>query len=643
MREGLPETAGRYAAPILRRNDGQVLKAPGRRNPLRPGARRPAWLWALDFETESIDRQRPHIAPKPVGLAYRMPGSRKTVYLDWGHPGSDPENEGRARIVLEKAWADHRRPLLFHKAQFDLAVAKQHFGLPWPDDRRIECTLILAFLANPYRDRLGLKELAEDLLGVPPDEQKELYDWIRANVPEAKRKKELGNWIARAPASLVAPYARGDVDRTLDLWKLFAPIRRVFSDAYHGIEIPVIQVAQWMTETGVPLDVDVMERFTREAPKEILLLEARIRRYLSLPRGAELSGDVGLDAVADALERFGLVDPKDWILTAKGGFRSLAWEDLLVSMRAGFESPMSGPRKLAKLFHRAWRRRGLVQWQLSNIVKPWLTRQENGIAHVSWNTTRNAESGKLIGARTGRLSSSPNAQNWGKRHDETPREWVRAPRGERLVGGDLKSQEPRITAHFAGGRMREGYVANPLFDPHQQFADEVAIDRDPAKTVGLGSIYALGVNMLARRLGRPRSEASRLRRQFWAARPEVAELDQLLKHAWQTGGTIRTWAGVEVRAEPTDPPSRFAYRALNCLIQRSAAEQLKVAMIDAHQAGLKLCLSVHDELMARCHHSRAKQDAAKLKAAMEGTHRFRPWTVPFVADVKVGRTWRSLK
>jgi DNA polymerase I-like protein with 3'-5' exonuclease and polymerase domains len=328
---------------------------------------------------------------------------------------------------------------------------------------------------------------------------------------------------------------------------------------------------------------------------------------------------------------------EQWVRTGKTKVPSLAADDLALTLGAG------APQEK---FVAMWRAYQLGSWQLRTLVRPWLERvTKDGRVHVSWDTTRNAERGKLMGARTGRLSSTPNFQNVGKADPpgglSNPRTWIKAPRGMRLVGGDVKSHEPRLMAHFGGGRMLAGYQENPLYDPHADVAELMSTTRPKGKELGLAAPYGHGVPALARKLGVSYDEAWALKRRFWAARPELKTLMDDLQLAWATGKAIVTWAGAEVKVEPTpEEPGKWAYRALNTLIQRSAAEHLKAMMIHARAAGVPLCLSVHDELVACVPRAQAPETGKALQDALEHTGE---WRVPFVADVKIGTTWRSLK
>jgi DNA polymerase I-like protein with 3'-5' exonuclease and polymerase domains len=130
----------------------------------------------IDFETEAI-QQRPHYPPKPVGLAVKFPG-KPSKYLAWGHPTKNNARWEDAERVLREIW-DSDLDVLCHNAKFDLDVAETHFDLvplPW---KRIHDTMFLLFLDNPHAASLSLKPSAERLLGMPPEEQDAVADWLR--------------------------------------------------------------------------------------------------------------------------------------------------------------------------------------------------------------------------------------------------------------------------------------------------------------------------------------------------------------------------------------------------------------------------------------------------------------------------------
>lgn len=172
---------------------------------------------ALDFETEGI-QNRPEYPPKPVGLAICKEGFPGN-YFAWGHPTQNNCKYEDIKLVLEKLLQDEQNEFVFHNAPFDCAIIEERMGLvvPWG---RVHDTMLLAFLTDPFGE-LSLKPLSEKLLGMPPDEQEAVRDWLIKHGVCRSNDKSWGAWISKAPGDLVGAYAIGDVERTLKLYNHF--------------------------------------------------------------------------------------------------------------------------------------------------------------------------------------------------------------------------------------------------------------------------------------------------------------------------------------------------------------------------------------------------------------------------------------
>ena len=171
----------------------------------------------LDFESDAIDT-RPNYPPEPCGLAvYIPPGPRATTqYLAWGHPIENNCAKEDAVAVLEELLQDTEYEFIFHNAPFDCSIIEEKLGLEVPWDR-VHDTMLLAFLSDPFGE-LSLKPLSEQLLGMPPDEQDAVRQWLIAHGVCRSNDKGWGAHISKAPGNLVGTYAIGDVVRT---WNLF--------------------------------------------------------------------------------------------------------------------------------------------------------------------------------------------------------------------------------------------------------------------------------------------------------------------------------------------------------------------------------------------------------------------------------------
>lgn len=249
------------------------------------------------------------------------------------------------------------------------------------------------------------------------------------------------------------------------------------------------------------------------------------------------------------------------------------------------------------------------------------------------------------GPRFGRMSSShPNIQQQPTRHEEYGALWrsIYIPEdGERWVCVDYSQQEPRIMVHFAetaGLRGAEAvarrYRDDPATDHHQVMADLTGLPRAQAKTIFLGLCYGMGRATLCRSLGLPEWQGERILARFHAAAPFVRELARGAQTHAHRAGTIRTLLGRRLNFPPAAVD--WARRALNRLIQGSAADQTKAAMVAATRAGLPLRLVVHDEFDLSIERD---SDADTLAQIMREAVTL---SVPSHITTKIGPNWGGI-
>lgn len=613
----------------------------------------------FDFETEAIE-PRPDYPPKPVGLAVYAPGAPKR-YLAFGHPeGNNATREDARNIWLEAVRSG--RPIAFHNAQFDVDVAETHLGLPIP--KNLFCTMVLAFLFDPNSERLGLKELAEDLLDEPPTERDALRDWVLANVPEARRAKtRWGRYISRAPGRVAAPYAIGDVVRTRALFDALYPYVRERSmlEAHHR-EMRLIPVLLRNERRGIPVDVARIRSDARRFVADIDEIDRWLRRRL---KKRDLDVDKN-EELADALERADVVT--EFKRTAKGGKRSVAKDSI--------EEAVTDPRIVAAL-----RYRGQLATSLRTFVRPWARMAEyGGRIYTTWRPTAREGEKKKVGARTGRLSSSPNFQNVPKEVtplDErnlalallrrlspppNPRTYIVPEKGQWLLQRDYSQQELRILAHYGGGVLADLFREEPLFDRrgkvrmdlHEQARSminamlDADFERKPIKNTGFGIIYGMGLAKLMDAVGaESRAAAGTLRNAYKDLFPGIREVERWLADLHRRGEPLRTWGGREYYVEdPRVVRGRtwtFEYKQINTLIQGSAGDCLKEAWIRyddlvGEREDERLYLTVHDECVGSA--ADRERGMRHLREAMESVE----FDVPMLSDGKVSkRSWAAAR
>lgn len=177
-------------------------------------------LIGLDFESDAIEA-RPKFPPRPAGLSIGIEGGDVNYYA-FGHLLQPQENNcsiDLVRKILRDYFNLEELEFVFHNAPFDCSIIEERLDIPVPW-HRVHDTMLQAFLLDPYGE-LSLKPLAERYLGEAPVEQDAVREWlIRAGIV-SRASKEWGAHIAKAPPSIVGPYACGDVRKTLRLYRFF--------------------------------------------------------------------------------------------------------------------------------------------------------------------------------------------------------------------------------------------------------------------------------------------------------------------------------------------------------------------------------------------------------------------------------------
>jgi DNA polymerase I-like protein with 3'-5' exonuclease and polymerase domains len=604
----------------------------------------------FDFETAPIKR-RPHYPPPAVGVALRIDG--KYSYLPWGHPsGNEIDAWQTARRILGEA-ADAGRPFLAHNAKFDCAVLASEFSITLPWDQ-IHDTLPALFLHDPRADGFGLKLAAEKLLGEAPEERDELIDWLVARQPirdikltdkksSKGRNRYAGAYVAYAPTPMAAEYAIGDVRRTFRLARvLFKDLRaRRMLEPYQR-EMALMPHIMAMEAAGVRVNIDAL---ARDVAKYTTALE-RVHRWIAKRLGASL--DINLESgpqLAKAIVAAGLATPDAFGYTAK----STPDKPRMRTSRDALEGAVHDPELMAML---AYYKR--LSTSLKNFMRPWLATAEDsgGKIYTEWNSTRVDRGDGVVGARTGRFSTTPNFQNASNQlielfksrsHPKLPPAPIRLPQlpvvrtyiipnedGHVFIGRDHSQQELRILAHFAEGDLVDAYTKDPWMDLHQYATDRVNqmqgsdYTRKAMKSVVFGLIYGMGVGKLAKSIGVTTDEARGIKSALLKVFPGIKAIYDETKARAAADLPIRTWGGREYYCEePKMIEGRirvFDYKLPNVLIQGSGADITKTAMLaycNSKPAHHLLQLSIHDELAVSVPRDEVDSAMAVLKAAME--------------------------
>lgn len=579
----------------------------------------------LDIETKAIEDGAP-LLPEPVGCSIYNNG--RSEYWSWGHPTENNCTKEDFKAVLEELWTEE---FVTHNGLvFDVPVLEHWFDLPPRDPLLTHDTLFLAYLHNPHAPQLGLKPLSEDLLGMPPEEQQALYDWIMANT-DCKSLKNAGAYIGHTPGEMCGRYAAGDTDRTVALYDYLYDVSIDMQEAYNR-ERRLAPILANIQNRGVRCDLHRLKEDYHKAMRSKTALEYLIRKHLRQGPDFNPGSDKELGKVLLELGYEGF-------LTTPKGKISLA--------RPSLEKVLENDPELMSML----KSRSIYDTLTGTFMGPWIRYAEanGGYIHASYNQVRNPEG---YGTRTGRLSSSkPNFQNvptdlgvdyFG---DLFPvmRSYLLPDPGQIWICGDFKNQEPRLAAHFEDGALLAAFKADPYLDPYLFVAKLCAVMRPEAKVILLGILYAMGAAALAAKLGCSVDYATSLRNIIKAQMPDIVDLEKDCKKRFEKGLPIRTLGGREYYTEPPSGGRRWEYKALNTLIQGSAADQTKEGIIYMHPRLVtidgRLLGTVHDEISA----SAQERHLSYVEEIMQEAANSLPCDCPMVMDIGHGANWAEAK
>lgn len=595
-------------------------------------------LAVCDFETLGI-QDRPYYPPHPVGVALRVNG--KSRYWAWGHiTGQNNCTFNEAKAELERVCSKYS--VLFHNEKFDAEILRVTFGITFTDWKRTHDTLPLLFLRDPRATTFSLKPSAEVILGEPPAERDAVEDWLIENqpVPGVRISKSKGSehnagrYIAYAPAELVGPYAIGDVDRTFHLFEKLLPEieARNMRGAYDREQRLLPHILE-MERNGIRVDQCRLNADCESYSDTVGRVDEWLFKRFKCPPFNVESGE----ELAQAMVKAGVTTAALLGLTATGKMATNkdalrgAVKDKQITAMLQYRSQLL---TCLKLFMYKWRDQA---------------EQSGGLIFTTWHSTRNDKGRDGAGARTGRLSSTPNMQNvinilplWEHEDKGLPKCPIKLPslpivrsyivpmsKGEDLIQRDWTQQEPRILAHFCGGSLQQMYIDDPWVDFHDQAMTELkkvglTLTRKVVKTFNLGTIYGQGIGLLAEKSGLDYETAKGVKTALQNLYPGLKEIYREARLRAATNTPIRTWGGREYHVEPpkiiNGKFQQFDYKLPNCLIQGSAADSNKESLIrfcERKRPSWKVILTIHDEIVVSVPRKERRKAMLTLKQAME--------------------------
>jgi DNA polymerase I-like protein with 3'-5' exonuclease and polymerase domains len=528
-----------------------------------------------------------------------------------------------------------------HNLKFDLQSVTKYVGkLPTP---KYFCTLNAAFiLDNQNRNDLGLDDCLKREFG---------YHMV----------KGVGKEVEKYSFEEVATYAALDAEWT---WKLYQKYEaKLLADGLSGIfnlEMDVLEVICRMELRGADIDVKELEKLKANLEVQLETCKATIYRLAgkafninSVPEKQKLlyspkkDGGRGLrpkvlTPAGQKRAEEGLPSSVSDYSVAEPALQAFAGKDLLVDAMIEYSD-------LNKL--------------LTTYVIPYLggdiTRTLAGKSKVTAKRSIMFK-GRIhtdfvqYGAETGRFSSrNPNLQNVPAPHTtngKAIRNLFVAPEGCSLVVADYSQIEPRVIASFSQDRIMCGAYLNGE-DIYTTIGNTMGVDRKAGKVLVLSLAYGVGPDKIADSIGCSLAEARDLLDEFTRKFPSVA------KYKKQVIGESRRQAPIpyastllkrrrylpDLRSNEVWKRSRAERQAFNTVIQGSAADLIKLAMIRANKMipeQASLILTVHDELVTVTPTELAEETAAQIRKAME---EIKALNVPMLADITIVKRWGEAK
>jgi len=566
-----------------------------------------------------------------IGVAVAVEGD--AWYFPIRHrlgPNLDPK---RTMAWVRDLCSDPEKTFIFHNAGYDVGWLRAE-GIEVKG--RVVDTMVVAPLLDENRFSYALNSLGRDYLNERKDERL-LQESARDFGVDAKAE------MYKLPATMVGAYAEQDAALTLKLWNHFKGL--VIKEDISSIvdlELKVQKVIIDMRSKGVRVDLERAALIKTDLEKR----EAAILHEVKQEYG--VSVDIwAAQSVAKAFDVAGI----SYGVTEKTGAPSFG--KLFLKTH---NHPL--PKKIvyARELNKA----------RTTFIDTILKHAHKGRIHAEIHSLRSDEGGTV----TGRFSySDPNLQQIPARNAEIGpiiRSLFLPEVGEQWGAFDYSSQEPRLVVHYAslldfeGARaFVEQYEKDPRTDFHALAASIVGVPRKQAKDINLGLFYGMGKNKLAASLGLALDEAEELFKVYHDRVPFVRQLSEYTMNRAAQKGVIRTLLGRRCRFDMWEPSRygihkplshkdafnehgsgirrAFTYKALNRLIQGSAADQTKAAMVALYEQGILPMIQVHDELDISVGDP---ETAARIQQVMENCVNL---GVPSIVDAEFGPNWGEAK
>ncbi len=565
---------------------------------------------------------------KVVGISVATEGF--VGYFPFDHEGGD--NLEKSEVIQWFTDLCKSNSLkIFHNAMYDVCWIRS-MGIEIKGD--VVDTMIAASLINENRFRYDLNSLGREYVG-----------WGKA---ETALRQAAENWgidpkseLWKLPAMYVGTYAERDAELTYNLWKV---LKKELSsqdlEAIFELETDLFPCLVDMKFKGVRVDVQKAHIVKQQLASEEKQLLLQIKKETNI--------DVQIWAarsIARVFDRLKLPYER----TLKTNAPSFT-KNFLSSHSHPLVNKISKAREINKAH--------------TTFIDTIIRFEHNGRIHADINQIRSDDGGTV----TGRFSyANPNLQQIPARNKDLGpliRSLFIPESGCEWGCFDYNQQEPRLVVHYASLQQLPSAMnvvdtyKNGEADFHKIVADMADIPRLQAKTINLGLFYGMGKAKLQAELGVSKEKAQELVQLYHGKVPFVKQLMNAVSNRAQQRGQIRTLLGRLCRFHLWEPnyfgihkplsfeqavqehgpgiKRAYTYKALNKLIQGSAADMTKKCMLELYKAGIIPHIQIHDELDISVENDKQAEQIVKImETAVE-------LQVPNRVDYESGKNWGEI-
>lgn len=588
-----------------------------------------------------------------IGHVFHVPG--QTLYLPVRHEGGGNLPLNRVNAYVEEQLGRPRQTIVMHNSSYDLEVLmSEGVEVAGP----VFDTMVAEAVIDENRRHYSLDSVGDKYVG--ERKVKNLVREAALGMGWGQTPRAYMGRIWELPARFVGPYAEGDGDLTGKVYvEQLKEIEKQGLGPAIKMEMALLKLHMKMRWRGIRVDMDRVDQLRTEWQAKEVLIHDELRKQLGWKLDIWSPGS--LEA---AWKQESLIVER----TEKGNpsFAKDTWSE--------------NPHWLPKMVFQARELSTICSTYLDGMIAGNVAfHNDEYRIHAGIHPTKSDGGGTVsyrYAYRNPNLQQAPgdNKPLLGRQF----RSCFMPEQGDRWGVFDHSQQEPRITVHYAAILGFEGaeearnmFINDPSTDFHQMVADMTGLARKPAKTINLGITYGMMEASLAIKLGVTKEAARGIIAQYNENAPFISKLIEHVSNTATNRGWLKLAFGhhsrfplwepadwgvrtaatdyasaLKLQKDPTNKiwynkPLRRAYthKALNRLVQGSAAEIIKRNLICAQEAGVadRILVTVHDELDATIG---SDKDIKLIQEVMRDVPQI---SVPMKVDTEIGANWGDVK